>query len=394
MIRTASLTKALNSCQKTADKIENKIKTNKNRELRENKQRIINKIRRNSEKPIDRFSEKVYCEYNNSKGERNMSTIQDVAQKAGVSVSTVYKVFSDSYKTRDEIRERVLKACDELNYSHHSIIKKRKLLGMMFSEVTNPFTNTLMQMIIDELGDEYDIVTLFSNEDLTREKQNITCLEQMKVDALIFATFSNQEYPEINKMISDGKPVIQFFMQTHPGADAILFDDELGTYQAVKYLIQNGHKDILMLYKYRIGFPQRSNGYRKAFEEAGLEVDDRYLYDIPYNDSIRGVIQNKIQELKPSAILAVNEIIATSTVCALKEMKLMVPQDISLIIYDDLPWAAASKLTTIGHAFDSAGSLCKNILMEITGLEKKHTPVRLVIDPMLIVRDSVRILTT
>ena len=250
-----------------------------------------------------------------------------------------------------------------------------------------------MQMIIDELGDEYDIVTLYSNEDLTREKQNITCLEQMKVDALIFATVSNQEYPEINKMISDGKPVIQFFMQTHRGADAILFDDELGTYQAVKYLIQNGHKDILMLYKYRIGFPQRSNGYRKAFEEEGLEVDERYLYDIPYNDSIRGVIQNKIQELKPSAILAVNEIIATSTVCALKEMKLMVPQDISLIIYDDLPWAAASKLTTIGHAFDSAGSLCKNILMEITGLEKKHTPVRLVIDPMLIVRDSVRILT-
>ena len=322
-----------------------------------------------------------------------MGTIQDVAQKAGVSVSTVYKVFSDSYTTRDEIRERVLKACEELNYSHHSMIKKRKLLGMMFSEVTNSFTNTLMQMIIDELGDEYDIVTLYSNEDLTREKQNITCLEQMKVDALIFATVSNQEYPEINKMISDGKPVIQFFMQTHPGADAILFDDELGTYQAVKYLIQNGHKDILMLYKYRIGFPQRSNGYRKAFEEEGLEVDERYLYDIPYNDSIRGVIQNKIQELKPSAILAVNEIIATSTVCALKEMKLMVPQDISLIIYDDLPWAAASKLTTIGHAFDSAGSLCKNILMEITGLEKKHTPVRLVIDPMLIVRDSVRILT-
>ena len=128
----------------------------------ENKQRIINKIRRNSEKSIDRFSEKVYCKYNNSKGERNMSTIQDVAQKAGVSVSTVYKVFSDSYKTRDEIRERVLKACDELNYSHHSMIKKRKLLGMMFSEVTNSFTNTLMQMIIDELGDEYDIVTLFS----------------------------------------------------------------------------------------------------------------------------------------------------------------------------------------------------------------------------------------
>ena len=220
----------------------------------------------------------------------------------------------------------------------------------------------------------------------------MACLERLGVDALIFAAVSNYNYPEIEKMIEEGKPVIQIFMCTHQGADTILFDDELGTYRAVKYLLQNGHKDILMLYKYREDFPQRGDGYRRAFEEAGLEVDSRFLYDIPYNDSIRGMIQNHIQELQPTAILAVNEIIATAAVAALTEMKLSFPEDVSLIIYDDLPWAAASGITTIGHAFDSAGSLCKNILSNSGSAGKPHEPVRLVIDPMLIVRDSVKIL--
>lgn len=321
-----------------------------------------------------------------------MSTIQDVAKKAGVSVSTVYKVFSDNYSTRPGIKERVLEACKELNYTHHSVVRNRKLLGLMFSEAKNPFTNDLIQMIIDELGDEYEIITLFSNEDTDREEQNVACLERLGIDALIFAAVSNHSYPEIEKMIEDGKPVIQFFMRTHQGADAILFDDEMGTYQAVKYLLQNGHKDILMFYKYREDFPQRGDGYRRAFEEAGLEVDSRFLYDIPYDDSIRGMIQSRIQKLKPTAILAVNEIISIATVMALREMKMVFPQDISLIVYDDLPWAAASGITTVGHAFDSAGTLCKNILSKASGNDGPHKSVKLVIDPMLIARDSVKIL--
>ena len=321
-----------------------------------------------------------------------MGTIKDVAKKAGVSVSTVYKVFNENYSTRPGIKERVLEACKEVNYTHHAVVRNRKLLGLMFSEAKNPFTNDLIQMIIEELGSEYEIVVLFSNEDTDREEQNVACLERLGVDALIFAAVSNYNYPEIEKMIEDGKPVIQIFMCTHQGADTILFDDELGTYRAIKYLLQNGHRDILMLYKYREDFPQRGDGYRRAFEEAGLEVDSRFLYDIPYNDSIRGMIQNHIQELQPTAILAVNEIIATAAVAAITEMKLSFPEDISLIIYDDLPWASASGITTIGHAFDSAGSLCKNILSNSGSAGKPHEPVRLVIDPMLIVRDSVKIL--
>lgn len=323
-----------------------------------------------------------------------MSTIQDVAKKAGVSVSTVYKVFNNNYNTRPEITDRVMEACKELNYTHRLIARSRKLLGLMFSEAKNPFTNELIQMIIDELGDEYEIVVLFSNEDIDREEQNVQCLERLGIDALIFGAVSNNSYQEIERMVEDGKPVIQFFMRTHQGADAILFDDEMGTYQAIKYLMQNGHRDILMLYKYREDFPQRSNGYKRAFEEAGLEADLHFLYDIPYNDSIRGMIQSRIQKLQPTAILAVNEIIATATVAALREMKLSFPQDISLIVYDDLPWAAASGITTVAHAFDSAGVLCKSILSKANDEDKPHKSVRLVIDPMIIARDSVRILAT
>ena len=128
-----------------------------------------------------------------------------------------------------------------MNYTHHAVVRNRKLLGLMFSEAKHPFTNDLIQMIIEELGSEYEIVVLFSNEDTDREEQNVACLERLGVDALIFAAVSNYNYPEIEKMIEDGKPVIQIFMCTHQGADTILFDDELGTYRAVKYLLQNGH---------------------------------------------------------------------------------------------------------------------------------------------------------
>ena len=132
-----------------------------------------------------------------------MSTIKDVAKRAGVSVSTVYKVFSDNYSTRPGIKERVLEACKEVNYVHHAVVRNRKLLGLMFSEAKNPFTNDLIQMIIEELGNEYEIVVLFSNEDTDREAQNVACLERLGVDALIFAAVSNYNYPEIEKMSLD-----------------------------------------------------------------------------------------------------------------------------------------------------------------------------------------------
>lgn len=322
-----------------------------------------------------------------------MSTIQDVAKKAGVSVSTVYKVFSDNYNTRAKITEKVLSAAKELNYVHNAGAERsnRKVLGLMFSEPRNPFTNELIQMIIDELYLEYEIIVLFSNEDVKQEQRNILQFEKMGIDALIFAAVSNDSYPIIEKMSGEGKPVVQFFMQNHKGVDAVLFDDELGTYQAVKYLLQNGHKDILMLYKYREGFPQRANGYRRAFEEVGLKADSRFIYDIPYEDSIRVMIQSKIRKLKPTAVLAVNEIISVATVAALREMRLSYPEDISLVLYDDLNWAAATGITCVGHSFESAGTLCKSILSRANESRKpgEHKPVKLVIDPMIIARDSV-----
>lgn len=325
-----------------------------------------------------------------------MSIIKEVAQKAGVSVSTVYKVLNKNYSTRSEIAARVIAACEELGYVHPAaaVQSDRKLLGLMFSEINNPFTNELMQMIIDELYTEYEVVILISNEDVKQEERNVRRLEKLGIDALIFATVSDHTYPLIEKMARAGKPVIQFFMKNHQDVDAVVFDDELGTYQAVKYLLQNGHRNILMLYKYRTGFPQRANGYRRAFEEAGLEIDSRFLYDIPYEDSIRAMVQSRIQKLKPTAILAVNEIIAVATVSALREMRLAFPEDISLIIYDDLAWAAAAGITCIGHAFESAGALCKRILSNAENLMADHThnPVKLTIDPMIIARDSVKIL--
>ncbi len=109
-------------------------------------------------------------------------------------------------------------------------------------------------------------------------------------------------------------------------------------------------------------------------------------------DEIKNIIKERIEKLKPTAILAVNEPISINVVQALGELNLKIPEDISLIIYDDLSWATAYNISTIAHAFDSVGSQVCQVIMrriKLAGTGQEIEPIRLVIDPELISRGSV-----
>lgn len=330
-----------------------------------------------------------------------MSEIKDIAKRAEVSTATVYKVFSSDYTTGPDIRERVLAAAAEIGYSPK--IKKNfsghmeKVIGLIFSEAMNPFTNRLIDIITKELANfYYKVIVLFSNENEVTEAENIKLAMELNFDAIVYVPVSGKRHKEMESMIREGKPVIQFFASVYKGADTIAFNDELGTYLSTKQLLQNGHRKILMIYKERPIMPRREPGYYRAFREFGLEVDESYLYKLDFEDNVRLSIENKIQILNPTAIIAVNESIALSTVQALNELKLNMPNEVSLIIYDDLPWASASNITTVAHAFDQVGSLCRDLIIKRSEQSKQlrtdQAPVQFVIDPMIISRESVKII--
>jgi DNA-binding LacI/PurR family transcriptional regulator len=327
-----------------------------------------------------------------------MSSIKDIAELAGVSVPTVYKVLSNDYKTGDDVKEKVLAATEKLNYTH-KIKKKRaaadeKVVALIFSEAMNPFTNSLIDVITKELNHSYNryrVIVLYSNENKAIEEANIELVRKLDVDALVYTPVSGYRFSAMEKMIEAGKPIIQLFSPVYQKVDTILFDDELGTYLAIKTFLQNGHKKILMIYKDRPIMPQREPGYYRAFREYGLDVDENYLFKLEFEDSIRGMIKGRIEELRPTAILTVNESISIETVQALNEMKISIPKDISLVVYDNLPWAIAMGYTTVAQSFDQIGSLCRDVIIKRSNISQvKQAPAKLVIDPMVISRGSVK----
>ena len=140
--------------------------------------------------------------------------------------------------------------------------------------------------------------------------------------------------------------------------------------------------------------PSREPGYYKAFQEMGAAINPDYLFCLDVQDSIKGMIKEKIKELKPTAILSANESISIATIQALDELNLRVPSDISMILYDDSPWEATMGYTTVAHPLEQVGTLCRNLIMKDYG-NKSHArqaPAKLVIDPMIISRNSVKII--
>lgn len=328
-----------------------------------------------------------------------MATIQEVAKLANVSVATAYKVFSDTYTTEAQNTQRVLQAAKILGY----VPKKKerhpsrdyKLIALLFSEASNEFNTSLIRTLTKKFSHfQFRVVVMYSNENDETEAQNFRMALDLDVDAVIYATVSGKRHEYADKLIERGIPIVQLFAPVYPQLNTIVFDDALGTYLATKALLQTGHRRILMLYRSRDCMPRREPGYIKAFEEFNVPVDARFLFHLDLESSIKLILKKKIDELKPTAIISVNEPISIETIQVLKEAKMNVPEDISLIIYDDLSWAAASGYTTVAHPFDQVGTVCRNLILSM--MQKKgnsqaeQAPAKLVIEPMVILRDSVK----
>lgn len=333
-----------------------------------------------------------------------MSSIKDVAALSGVSVPTVYKVFSNTYTTSDEVRKKVLAAAQELSYTPKSLkdskIKKdnqQDIIGVVVGSVLNSFFNRLIDVLTKEFERyQFRVVALYCNDDVDQMVNNLELLEKLNVKAIIFEPMTNERFDVIYRLQEKKVVMLQLFNMTYPEIDVLKFDDEAGTYLATKQLIKCGHRNITMFYKRWDLCPDREPGYRRAFEEFSIPLVEENLCKMDYVGSIRNIIRQKITTLQPTAIISVNEAMTVNVIQTLNEMNLSIPGDISLIVYDDLPWIRAYNITAIAHPFEQiASSACEIILNRIKQRmdnEMVNKATVLVIDPVLISRSSIRIL--
>lgn len=164
-----------------------------------------------------------------------MSRVRDVAQVAGVSVATVYKVFNEDYTTSEDVRNRVIAAAKTLSYTHKASSEKtqktaaKNTVGIVVGSILNPFFNRMIEAISKEFERyHYRVLILYCNDDVHQFNSNLELLMQLNVKAVIFEPMTDTRYDIVYRLKENGIVMLQLFSSVYPELDTLQFDDEMG----------------------------------------------------------------------------------------------------------------------------------------------------------------------
>jgi LacI family transcriptional regulator len=276
-----------------------------------------------------------------------MPTIREVAERAGVSTMTVSRVINNSGYTSREARERVEAAIAEMGYVPNALarslrFKKTKTLALVLSDITNPFFTTMARGV-EDVANQSGFNVIFCNTDESESKQTeyLTILVQKQVDGVLLVPARSSEGP-VAFLNSRKVPVVVLDRRVPQcETDGVRGDSVQGAVDLTQLLLALGHRRIAIL----SGPPDvstaadRVTGYRLALEQAGLVVDPalilhgRLRQDGGYEMTGRALALDP----RPTALFAANNFIAIGAYRALSDAGLRVPDDIALVVFDDLP---------------------------------------------------------
>lgn len=320
-----------------------------------------------------------------------MTNIKDVAIACNVSIATASRALRGIGYVKDSKRDMILAKARDLGYIVDANAKSLKVgktstIGIIVSDIGNYFYNMVLEKMINEfkkLG--YNVLLSYSFENSEYERENIKSMLSSKVDALIFTPISNTNEDLITIMEQRDIKVLQLFRQAYPNVDALCVDDEQGAYLAAKHLLDKGKRKILLLSVSLEFTPNRGNGYVRAFHEANVPVDSKYVCLYPLGHSIELEIEKIIQDLKPDAIIAGTNNFGIDALTAMKKLH----QNISLIAFDDLEWFNLLDVTTVAQPLDEIFiKTVDNIMSKISGTVPNNGGTLISVHPKLIARGS------
>jgi LacI family transcriptional regulator len=325
-----------------------------------------------------------------------MSTISDVAERAGVSAMTVSRVVNNSGYSSQETRTRVESAIAELGYVPNALArqlrsKRTKTLALVVSDISNPFFTTIARGV-EDVAARHGFSVMYCNTDESEreEAQYLLMLVERQVDGVL--------------LVPAGRSGTSFRLlqaHRHPvGVDGVRCDSEAGAHALTRHLIELGHRRIAVLTGRRTisTSVDRVAGCRRALEEAGLALDDalvRYggftfgnLHQADGHRMARAVLASAAD--RPTAIFAVNNFIAFGAIRALHEAGIRVPDGMSVVAFDDLPteWVSDPFLTVAAQPAYEIGRRGAAMLLDRLAGERIAEVEDVVLPFELIIRRS------
>ena len=325
-------------------------------------------------------------------------TIYDIASRANVSISTVSRVFNGNPSVSRKTRKKVEKIIEELHYIPNALARglahqSSRTVGLIVSDISNPFFADTINGIESILYNE-GFTILLSNTYYSAEKEEmyITQMLEKRVEGMII--FS--AYPQDNRWIERAKNIVPVIsvQSALKGLDCVNTTDEDGAYEAVDYLIKLGHKNIAFLvYDYKTStIIDRMKGYIKAHKNNGLTVNKDYIIASKFTPCCGYYMTRELLEKYPevTAIFAHNDKIALDAYLAVQSKGLKIPEDISIVGYDDIETASLvrPKLTTVSQPFYEIGRNAAELLLKRIKDNKWSTHQTILLPTKLVIRES------
>ncbi len=328
-----------------------------------------------------------------------MTTIREVAERSGVSITTVSHVVNNTRFVSEDVRKRVEDAIRETSYQPNALARslrrgKTHTIGLILPDSGNPFFAEIGRAVEGEaFARGYSVIFCNTESSPVREDFYLEVLAKKRVDGIILVSggLPKQAYIQVHDQQT---PLVVVDRDSSDLAiDAVLTDNLGGGLLATRHLIGLGHTRIACLTGPSSVSPsaQRVNGYRQALLEAGLTYDENLVRRGDYLAATGWTNGRELLRMpdRPTAIFACNDMMAIGVLRAAAEVGLNVPSDLALVGFDDIELAAYSNppLTTIAQDKQKIAEISVNMLVEKIGSQEINGR-REFLQPTLVVRKS------
>lgn len=335
---------------------------------------------------------------------KKKSTIYDVAKIAGVSPSTISRVMNNPEIVAEDTRQKVINAVKELAYIPNMMAasmpkRKTNYIGLIIPDITNIFFSNLVRGVQDVCEKHgYNVLVVNSDDSQEKEGRYLKLLYSRRVDGVILtvAGYREKEFPEEELSLLKKMNIVLIDREINGMTTPIVkVNNFSGAYSAVKYLLTMGHRKIM----YLAGIEgtktnqERKKGYLAALKKAKInwekELAGDFRLDTAYQKIIYHWPQLKNSDKLPTAIFAANDLMAIGALKAFAQLKIRVPEDISIIGFDNIPFSDCTcpPLTTIAQPTYLMGQKAVETLLKV--IDKKKIKKSVEFETELIERDSV-----
>jgi LacI family transcriptional regulator len=337
-----------------------------------------------------------------------MTTIQDLAAKSGVSVATVSRALNGSTEVSESTRQRILSLAEQLDYTPsaaaRTLVQRRShVIGVILEtgpghpDLLHPFFQEVLVGLKESAGTRgYDLL-LFASEEpghgFGGTHSFLRRADHHGVDGAIVMGYDGS-HPEIVKLAESGLPCMTVDADIGgPRTGYVMSENREGAKLAVRHLLELGHERIATITGMLRTPPgaDRLEGYREALTDVGLEPRDEYVVEGDYYDESGYMGTRRLLELDepPTAIFAASDLMAAGALRAANELGANVPDDLAVVGFDDIGLASLlqPQLTTVRQDMQALGEAAAEGLSRMIE-DSDAEPVKRFVPTRLVVRSS------